>query len=81
MNPFQRYRAAPIMPISFSGEAYHTWSCRFQLTSRLLPNRPKPSSLHLYVCHFKLIRIQAHQHSAGWDGGRRQAAGAGNRPC
>jgi len=40
MSPFQRYRAAPIMPILFSGAAYHTWSRRFQLTSRLLPNRP-----------------------------------------
>ena len=40
MNPFQRYRAAPITPITFSGAAYHTWSCRFQLTFRLFPNRP-----------------------------------------
>jgi len=40
MSPFQRHRAAPIMPISYSGAAYHTWSRRFQLTSRLLPNRP-----------------------------------------
>ncbi len=32
MNPFQRYRAAPITPITFSGAPYHTWSCRFQLT-------------------------------------------------
>ena len=77
MNPFQRYRAAPITPITFSGEPYHTWSCRFQLTSRLLPNRPNPSSLHLYVCHSKLIRIQAHKHSGRL--GRRPPPGGRSR--
>jgi len=57
MNPFQRYRAAPILSISLSGAAYHTWSCRFQLTSRLLPNWPNP------ICRHSAILNDATTHS------------------
>ena len=50
---------ADVLPLFlFSGEPYHSWSRRFPLTSRLLPNRPNPSSRHLYVCFFMLIRVQ-----------------------
>mgnify|MGYP006291801035 CR=1 FL=1 len=51
MNPFQRYRAAPIMPISFSGAAYHTWSCRFQLTSKQMPTRLAPTMVERSFTH------------------------------
>ena len=78
MNPFQRYRAAPITPITFSGAPYHNWSCRFQLTSRRLPNRPRTSGSKVLRCSRLKSGFQV-PHGRGRLGRRPpQAAGAGN---
>jgi len=71
MSPFERYRAAPILPIPLSGAPYHTWSCRFQLTDiestplagtmEVRPSHGSPQGAALMKRTTKYVGLDVHQ--------------------